>query len=99
MDFIFSPLGGLVLYLSYIFGFTVAWSLVKYQHKTTIYLQRITNFYKGRIFIKKILKQSCSICDDLSCRRHQQARSITPWKHIYISNDLNNTIKHVSIPT
>ncbi|CAG9829172.1 unnamed protein product [Diabrotica balteata] len=92
---LFSPVGALVIYVSYLFGFTVAWFLVKYKTKTTIYLQRLINFYRDRINVKKTLKQSCSICDDLSCRRHQQTRSITPWKHIYITTELNNTIEHV----
>ncbi|XP_072378466.1 sorting nexin-14-like isoform X1 [Diabrotica undecimpunctata] len=90
----FSLVGALVIYVSYLFGFTVAWFLVKYKTKTTIYLQRLINFYRDRYNVKKTLKQSCSICDDLSCRRHQQTRSITPWKHIYITTELNNTIEH-----
>ncbi|XP_028141747.1 sorting nexin-14 isoform X2 [Diabrotica virgifera virgifera] len=90
----FRPLGALVIYVSYLFGFTVAWFLVKYKTKTTIYLQRLINFYRGHISVKKTLKPSCSICDDLSCRRHQQTRSITPWKHIYITAELNNRIEH-----
>ncbi|CAG9861895.1 unnamed protein product [Phyllotreta striolata] len=91
----FRPLGGLMMYFAYIFGFTTAWLLVKYKHKATIYLQRIINFYKGKISNKKVLKQSCSICDDLSCRRHQQSKSITPWKHIYVSEELNKAVEQL----
>lgn len=90
----FRPFGALIIYLSYLFGYTVAWFLIKYQIQTTIFLQRIINFYIGRKFVKKSLKPSCSICDDLSCKRHQQTRSITPWKYIYINPQLNNSIEH-----
>ncbi|XP_057664607.1 sorting nexin-14-like isoform X1 [Diorhabda carinulata] len=90
----FRLFGALIIYLSYLFGYTVAWFLIKYQVQTTIFLQRIINFYIERKIIKKSLKPSCSICDDLSCRRHQQTKSITPWKYIYISPHLNNSIEH-----
>ncbi|KAG5876709.1 hypothetical protein JTB14_038026 [Gonioctena quinquepunctata] len=89
-----SPLAALVLYSSYIFGYFASWLLIKYQNKTAVYLQRLTSFYHGRISAKVSIKQSCSVCDDLSCRRHQQTKSVTPWKYIHINSDLNAAIEH-----
>ncbi|XP_074032931.1 sorting nexin-14 isoform X2 [Leptinotarsa decemlineata] len=89
-----SAAAALVLYSSYILGYVVSWVLIKYQSKTAVYLQRLTSFYQKRTSTKVSIKQSCSVCDDLSCKRHQQTKSVTPWKCIHISSDLNEAIEH-----
>lgn len=92
----FSSLTALIIFVSYILGFVVSWLLVKYQSKANIYLQQLTNIYQERLQAKKRVTHSCSICDDLSCQRHQKSKRITPWKHLQISKKLNRAIEHVS---
>lgn len=58
-------------------------------------MQQLINIYKERLLTRKTVVNSCSICDDLSCRRHQKSKSITPWKHLLINNNLNSAIEHV----
>lgn len=94
--FIFSSLAAIIIYASYLLGFVVSWLLVKYQNKADLYLQQITNIYRDCLLTRKRVTNSCSICDDLSCRRHQRSKSITPWKHLFISKNLNSAVEHVS---
>ncbi|CAG9818827.1 unnamed protein product [Phaedon cochleariae] len=83
-----------ILFVSYIFGLIVSWNLIKYRKHTGLYLQRLISFYHGRISGKNVLRQSCSICDNLSCRRHQQNKSAIPWKYLLVNRDLNYSVEH-----
>ncbi|KAJ8981392.1 hypothetical protein NQ317_002586 [Molorchus minor] len=73
--------------------YVTAWFLIKYPNKVAEYLQRIISFYRGHISCRKTLGHSCSICDDLTCKRYKQAISVTPWKHLHISKDLNEALE------
>ncbi|XP_018573959.1 sorting nexin-14 isoform X2 [Anoplophora glabripennis] len=86
-------ISAIFVYTCYILGYITAWSFVKYPNKVTEGLQRLLSFYRGGISIKNSLKHSCSICDDLSCKRHQQNSTVTPWKHIQISKELNDSVE------
>ncbi|CAH1955882.1 unnamed protein product [Acanthoscelides obtectus] len=88
-----SPVAAIVIYFSYIFGYVVSGLLLKYRNKTGIYFQRLNSFYKEKFSTKTAIKHSCSICDNLSCRRHQQNASVTPWKHLHISKELNSAVE------
>ncbi|RZB40834.1 sorting nexin-14-like [Asbolus verrucosus] len=92
----FSPFAGLVIYGSYISGYVVCWCLLKYQNIASVYLLGLVSFCYGTNSSKQKLKQSCSICDDLSCKRHQQTKTVTPWKDLYIHKELNASIEDVS---
>lgn len=93
---IFSSITAICIYVSYILGFVVSWLLLKYQNKTDLYLQQLTNIYHEHLRAKKRVVKLCSICDDLSCRRHQKSKSVTPWKHLLINENLNSAVEHVS---
>lgn len=95
--FLFSTLTALFIYVSYILGFVVSWVLIKYQNKTDIYLQQLTHIYHEHLKAKRKVTHSCSICDDLSCRRHQKSRSVMPWKNLIINKNLNSALEQVSI--
>lgn len=92
----FSSVTALFIYVSYLLGFVVSWLLLKYQNKTDVYLHQLTNIYHEHLRAKKRVIKLCSICDDLSCRRHQKSKSITPWKHLLINENLNSATEHVS---
>nr|CAH7759735.1 unnamed protein product [Callosobruchus chinensis] len=89
-----SPIAAVLIYCSYISGYVISWFLVKYRNKTGIYFQRVNSFYKEKFSNKTTIKHSCSICDNLSCRRHQQNASVTPWKHLHISKELNSAVEN-----
>ncbi|CAH0546449.1 unnamed protein product [Brassicogethes aeneus] len=88
-----SPIAAAIVYSNFILGIILCWVLLRYKSKTNVYFQRLLSFYERRSS-KKVLKHSCSICDDLSCQRHQQVKSAVPWKDIYIQEDLNNAVEH-----
>lgn len=92
----FSSVSALVIYSCYIAGYIVAWLLIRYKKKTGLFVQRLNSFCHDRFLIKSSLKHSCSICDNLSCKRHLQSVNLTPWKHLYISKDLDDSVEHVS---
>lgn len=74
----------------------LCWCLIKYKSTTNFYFQRLSSFYRSKSFRKKLL-HSCSICDDLSCKRHQQIKNAVPWKNIHIQEDLNNAVEKVHL--
>jgi hypothetical protein len=92
----YSSLAGLVIYGGYISGCVVCWCLLKYQNIASVYLLGLVSFCYGTNSSKKKLKQSCSICDDLSCKRHQQSKVINPGRDLYIAKELNAVIENVS---
>lgn len=94
----FSPIAAIFIFISYILGFIVSWLLIKYQSKTNIYIQQLTSFYRDCLLTRKKVSSSCSICDDLSCKRHEKSQSIAPWKHLYITSKLNFAVEHVRYP-
>lgn len=92
----FSPFASFALSLFYILGLIVCWLFIKYQRITTIVVKRIINFYKECLLSRKRkLTNSCSICDDLSCIRHQRINSILPWKNLYVHRELNDSLHNV----
>jgi sorting nexin-14 len=90
----YSSLAGLVIYGGYISGCVVCWCLLKYQNIASVYLLGLVSFCYGTNSSKKKLKQSCSICDDLSCKRHQQSKVINPGRDLYIAKELNAVIEN-----
>lgn len=60
-------------------------------------MEKLVNLYSLRYTIKQKLKVSCSVCDDLTCQRHQSTKNVTPWKGIVINKELNEAIEHVGI--
>ncbi|XP_966626.3 sorting nexin-14 isoform X1 [Tribolium castaneum] len=88
-----SSLAGVIIYGGYILGCLVSWCFLKYQIVASAYLSGLVSFCYGSHSSRKKLKQSCSICDDLSCKRHQQNKAVAPWKDLYIPKELNCVIE------
>ncbi|KAJ8911435.1 hypothetical protein NQ315_005968 [Exocentrus adspersus] len=88
-----SYLSALFIYACYILGYIAALFILKYPNKVTEGIQRILSFYHGGVSIKKTLRYSCSICNDLSCDRHRCSTSVTPWKHIQVKKELNDSVE------
>lgn len=72
---------------------------MEYQHYVTAYLEKLLSLSTFKPALKTKLKPSCSVCDDLTCRRHQVGQSVVPWKDIKIREELNDAIEHVSLIT
>ncbi|ERL90742.1 hypothetical protein D910_08089 [Dendroctonus ponderosae] len=86
---------GVLVFSCYIFGYLASLLLIKYQYYAISCLKKFLERYTHSPTIKlSKLKASCSVCDNLTCRRHYIAHSATPWKDIKISLELNNAIEH-----
>ncbi|KAH1008819.1 sorting nexin-14 isoform X1 [Dendroctonus ponderosae] len=91
----FSSFSGVLVFSCYIFGYLASLLLIKYQYYAISCLKKFLERYTHSPTIKlSKLKASCSVCDNLTCRRHYIAHSATPWKDIKISLELNNAIEH-----
>ncbi|KAF7270619.1 hypothetical protein GWI33_016415 [Rhynchophorus ferrugineus] len=89
-----SYVSGLVILLCYVLGYVAALCLIHYQSYADCYMEKFVNLYSLRYTIKQKLKVSCSVCDDLTCQRHQSTKNVTPWKGIVINKELNEAIEH-----
>ncbi|XP_050301492.1 sorting nexin-14-like isoform X2 [Anthonomus grandis grandis] len=90
----YSSFLGLLIISSYILGYIGSYLLIEYHHYVTTYIERFLSFYSIRSATKNKLRGSCSVCDDLSCKRHQIGQGLAPWKHIRISEELNSAVEH-----
>ncbi|CAG9770654.1 unnamed protein product [Ceutorhynchus assimilis] len=92
--FTLSPLSGLLVFSCYLLGYFVSFFLVKYQQFAALYIEKLVSLYTFKATLKSKLKASCSVCDDLTCTRHQVAKRVVPWKDVRISEELNEAIEH-----
>ncbi|XP_066140261.1 sorting nexin-14-like isoform X2 [Euwallacea fornicatus] len=89
-----SPFAGFTILTCYLLGYVATFLLIKYRHLITNYLEKLLTKYRVKPYAQVKLKSSCSVCDGLTCRRHNVGRSVTPWKELQISCELNQAIKH-----
>ncbi|XP_017774101.1 PREDICTED: sorting nexin-14-like isoform X2 [Nicrophorus vespilloides] len=90
----FSLISGLLILSSYIFGFILCASLLKYQKSASICLQRFVSIYRGHFSpYKKTKDKICSICTENGCSRHLH-NSNSPWKQLIINKRLNDAVEH-----
>ncbi|XP_030750868.1 sorting nexin-14-like isoform X2 [Sitophilus oryzae] len=85
---------GLIVLLWYILGYAISFILIEYQPYVVAYLEKLVSVYNNRSSIREKIKSSCSVCDDLTCKRHQITKDLRPWKIIQISDELNEAIIH-----
>ncbi|KAK5642032.1 hypothetical protein RI129_008199 [Pyrocoelia pectoralis] len=93
ISLLFSFLAGLVIFLNYVLGFTVCWFLVRYQTEASFCLHRLASFYQIHLFSTKRIHLPCPICKTDTCKRHR-AQHLTPWKNLYVREDLNDVVEH-----
>ncbi|KAL3275436.1 hypothetical protein HHI36_020197 [Cryptolaemus montrouzieri] len=91
---IFSYTLAILLFSSYILGLLVCYIFIKFKKQTSSCLHRLVDFYKDYSPIPKKIAHSCSICDDLSCRRHKQDCNTVPWDDLIIDEKLNSAVEN-----
>lgn len=80
------------MFLSYVLGYVACHFLIAHQ---TPVEQWLSKWVKKPTAVPK-LKASCSVCDNLTCRRHNLGKSVAPWKDIKVSAELNAALVQVS---
>ncbi|XP_060535701.1 sorting nexin-14-like isoform X2 [Cylas formicarius] len=91
----FSPLSGILVFSSYALGYAVSYAIVEYQDVLSWYTEKLITFYNAKFLARKTLRHSCSVCDDLTCKRHRAGKNAMPWKNLRISGDLNTAVQHL----
>ncbi|KAF5269937.1 hypothetical protein FQR65_LT05736 [Abscondita terminalis] len=89
----FSFISAFVIFTNYLIGFIVCWFFIKYQQEATFCLHHLASFYRLHLLSPQKSSSVCPVCKTSNCTRHQ-AHYLTPWKHLYISDELNEAVEH-----